>query len=157
MESLAQVFKIDLKPSLRLYKIVYNAYNRPTIGLQFNEFQKSVSHFSTSPRPRIAVSLHNVWSKHPAPATGCKDIIGYLTVYITCYIACAWSGGAQPEEEEAHCPRRRHRLRERRRNRLRRRWCHGQGRFALDGVVMQTLLLSQSRCVLKMIGVLTAF
>ena len=51
MESLAQVFKIDLKPSLRLYKIVYNEYNRPTVGLQFNEFQKSASHFSTSPRP----------------------------------------------------------------------------------------------------------
>ena len=49
----SRVFKIDLKPSLCLYKIVYNEYNRPTIGLQFNEFQKSVSHFSTSPRPRL--------------------------------------------------------------------------------------------------------
>ena len=41
--------------------------------------------------------------------------------------------------------------------RRRRRWRRRQGRFALDCVVMQPLLLSQSRHVLKMIGVLTVF
>ena len=57
----------------------------------------------------------------------------------------------------ANCARSRLRQRDRRRKRRRRRWRRGQGRFALDGVVMKTLLLSQSRYVPKIVGELTAF